>query len=466
MSRFLRVIVGLGCIAGFAGGASAAGATTHSVRLIDTNRIIGFPQQVAAGKVDREGGIAAASKAPSITQQPQNETVPAGSAASFSAAASGSPTPTVQWSLSTNGGSRWSTIRGATSTTYTFTVTSSENGYEYRAVFRNRVGSATTNAATLTVGSSTPVAPNITSEPSSETVANGATASFSAAASGTPTPTVQWWQSSNGGAFSAIPGANSTTYSFTSTTSENGDQFYAVFTNSQGSAQTNTVALTVSASLVESSNWSGYADLNQTYDAVSASWKVPTVTCSGSSSSYSAEWIGIDGYSSNTVEQDGSEADCLSGSPSYDAWYEMYGDNAVNSGYEVELSPSSYPVSHGDAMNASVSVAGSTWTLSISDTTQGWNFSTQIGYSGAAESSAEWIVERPEICSFSCRLASLADFGTVTFTGSQASVGSNSSTISGNPDTAIEMVNGSTPLATPGSLDGAGDSFTDTWQAS
>ena len=470
MSLFLRVIVGFGCVVTLACGASVAGATNtkHVASLIDTNRIVGFPQHVAtSGKDGGAGGVAAASRAPSITQQPQSETIPVGGTASFSAAASGSPTPTVQWYVSTNRGSRWSTIRGAASTTYSFTVTSSENGYEYEAVFRNRAGTATTNAATLTVGSATPVAPSITSQPSSENVANGSTASFSAAASGTPTPTVQWWQSTNGGtSFAAVSSATSAAYSFTATTSENGYEFYAVFTNSQGSAQTNTATLTVTAAMVESSNWSGYADLNQTYDAVRASWTVPTVSCSSRSSSYSAEWIGIDGYSSNTVEQDGSEADCISGSPSYDAWYEMYGDNAVNSGYEVELSPSSYPVSHGDAMSASVSVSGSIWTLSISDSTRGWNFSTQINYSGAAASSAEWIVERPEICSFSCQLAALADFGTVNFTGADASVGSNSSTISGNPDTGLEMVSGSTPLATPGNLDAAGDSFTDTWQAS
>ena len=51
--------------------------------------------------------------------------------------------------------------------------------------------------------------------------------------------------------------------------------------------------------------------------------------------------------------------------PNYDAWYEMYGDNAVNSGYKVELSPATDPVAPGDGMTASVSLAGSTWTLAI-----------------------------------------------------------------------------------------------------
>jgi hypothetical protein len=279
---------------------------------------------------------------------------------------------------------------------------------------------------------------------------------------------VQWWESTNdGSSFSTVSGATSTTYSFTATSSENGDEFYAVFTNSTGSATTNTVTLTVTAALVQSSNWSGYADLDATFDAVSASWAVPTLSCSGQTSSYSAQWTGIDGYSSDTVEQDGTEADCIDGSPSYDAWYEMYGDSAVDSGYEVELNPATgyYPVSPGDTITASVTVSGSSWTLFLADVTH-WTYSTTISFSGAAESSAEWVVERPEICSFGCSLTSLADFGSVTFSKASASVGSVSAPISSYANTGIEMVNSTTPLAVPGALNSSGNGFTDTWQAS
>jgi hypothetical protein len=84
--------------------------------------------------------------------QPANQTVTAGQTATFTAAASGSPTPTVQWQLSTNGGSTWGNIAGATATTFAVTnTTTSQSGSEYRAVFTNSAGSATSNAATLTV---------------------------------------------------------------------------------------------------------------------------------------------------------------------------------------------------------------------------------------------------------------------------------------------------------------------------
>ncbi len=63
----------------------------------------------------------------------------------------GQTAPTVQWQVSTDGGQTWTNITGATSTTLYFVTTSGENGYEYRAVFTNPAGQATTTAAILTV---------------------------------------------------------------------------------------------------------------------------------------------------------------------------------------------------------------------------------------------------------------------------------------------------------------------------
>jgi hypothetical protein len=125
---------------------------------------------------------ATAGTAPSVTQDPSNQTVVTGNTATFTASASGSPTPTVKWQLSTNGGTNWSDIAGATSTTYSFTAASGDNGNQYRAVFTNGVGSdATTSAATLTVQS----APTITSG-NAATFAAGLIESFQVVATGSP----------------------------------------------------------------------------------------------------------------------------------------------------------------------------------------------------------------------------------------------------------------------------------------
>src|SRR3989475_4716187 len=61
------------------------------------------------------------------------------------------------------------------------------------------------------------------------------------------TPTVQWQVSTSGGAFSNVSGATSTTLSFTTASSQNGNQYQAVFTNSAGSATTTAATLTVNS---------------------------------------------------------------------------------------------------------------------------------------------------------------------------------------------------------------------------
>ena len=180
-----------------------------------------------------------------INQQPADLAVQAGAAASFTAAATGSPAPTVQWQQSTDLGATFSNIAGATSTTLSFTSALPQNGYQYRAVFTNSTGSATSTAATLTV-TPPPVNIIITTNPSSATVAVGSTATFSAAATGTPAPTVQWQQSANAGlSFSDIAGATSATLSFTAALAQNGYQYRAVFSNSSGSVSSTAATLTV-----------------------------------------------------------------------------------------------------------------------------------------------------------------------------------------------------------------------------
>ncbi len=89
---------------------------------------------------------------PSITANPGSLTRKAGASASFSASASGTPAPTVQWQVSPNGSS-WSNIAGATSTTYALTATAAQHDKRFRAVFTNSASSATTSPAILTVRS-------------------------------------------------------------------------------------------------------------------------------------------------------------------------------------------------------------------------------------------------------------------------------------------------------------------------
>jgi hypothetical protein len=89
--------------------------------------------------------------APAVTSQPTSASAVAGTVHQFSAEASGAYVPTVQWQESSDAGATWSDITGATSITLSVTAAYGLNGHQYRAVFTNADGSATSDAATLTV---------------------------------------------------------------------------------------------------------------------------------------------------------------------------------------------------------------------------------------------------------------------------------------------------------------------------
>lgn len=203
-----------------------------------------------------------------------------------------------------------------------------------------------------------------------------------------------------------------------------------------------------------SSNWSGYATTGTKYTDVKGSWTEPTVTCSSGQTAYSSFWVGIDGDTTNTVEQLGTDSDCSSGSPVYYGWWEMYPKGSVS------LSSSSYPVRAGDSMSAEVSTNGSgAFTLTMTNSTRHWTFTTSQRSKKARLGSAEWIAEAPS----SGGILPLADFGTVSFSSCTA----NGVSISSNPNPdAITMAANGVTKAVPSGLGSGGTSFSVTWKHS
>src|SRR5882762_2891368 len=201
---------------------------------------LGVITQSGCGGLTSAGAPNTNSGAPSLTTQPASQAVAVGQTATFSVAATGTAPLSYQWQK--NGAA----IIGATSSTYTTpATTTSDNGAQFTVVVSNSVGKATSNAATLTV-SATAVAPSITTQPASQTVTAGQTATFSVAATGTAPLSYQWQK--NG---AAITGATSSTYTTpATTTSDNGAQFTVVVSNSVGKATSNAATLTVSAAAV------------------------------------------------------------------------------------------------------------------------------------------------------------------------------------------------------------------------
>ncbi len=181
-------------------------------------------------------------RAPDITQNPQTQTVCAGDKVTFTAAANGTPTPTVQWQVSTDGGGTFNNLSGETSTTLLFTANFSMNGNKYRAVFTNTCGMTPTSAAMLTVNT-TPV---VLTNPQSVTACVGDVVNFSSTASGSPAPTIQWQVSTdNGATFNNIGGATSNPLTVTATVAVRNNRYRAKFTNTCGMATSQAATLGV-----------------------------------------------------------------------------------------------------------------------------------------------------------------------------------------------------------------------------
>jgi hypothetical protein len=186
-----------------------------------------------------------------------------------------------------------------------------------------------------------------------------------------------------------------------------------------------------------STNWAGYAvqtnlDSPQAnaVTAVSGSWNVPSVA--GKGTAFSSIWVGVDGYTSSTVQQIGTSSDIVDGQPQYYAWYEMFPNDS--------FSVANLTIRAGDSISASVTYIGSDqFSLQLTNNTTNESFSiTQTAY-GAQRSSAEWIVEAP---SSSNGVLPLAKFGTANITGASATIGGETGPID-NPawqNASIDMV--------------------------
>lgn len=272
----------------------------------------------AAARPTGEGTAAPAAEAnvaPKISKQPASATVEAGQGASFSAAASGTPPPTVQWEVSSDSGTSWRAIEGATAATLTIASAQvSENGEQLRAVFKNVAGQATSKAVTLTVLQS----PAITQQPLSVTVEEGQSASFEAAASGSPAPTVKWESSSNAGkTWTAVAGGTSDKLTIAAATASiSGREYRATFKNTSGEALSAVATLTVQkAPVIAKQPTSILVDEGQSaaFEASASGFPTPSVQWEASADD-GGSWSAVEGATSTrltiasvTVAEDGEQ---------------------------------------------------------------------------------------------------------------------------------------------------------------
>ena len=208
-------------------------------------------------------------------------------------------------------------------------------------------------------------------------------------------------------------------------------------------------------------NWSGYADTatkHQTFTKVSGAWTTPSVTCNAEDQ-ITSDWVGLDGFNSNTVEQLGTISWCFQGAPTYFTWYEMFPKGTVEVG--TALKP-------GDKISASVTRTGTSYALKLTDaTTAGNNISVTktCALATCVDTSAEWISERP---SLSIGFVPQAHYNAFKITAGSVTANGHTTTIGAGPGVnSVTMIDATQAynLNTVSALTG-GNAFSTTWKNS
>ncbi len=153
--------------------------------------------------------------ATTISSQPQNTTVCEGANASFTVSVNGT-SPAYQWQVSTDGGTNFTNISGATAATLNLNgVTIAMNNRQYRCVVSGEcAGASISTPAVLSISNSLAV----TGQPQNNNVCAGANAAFSVTASGASV-TYQWEVSVNNGvSYAPVTGATNAALNLTGVT--------------------------------------------------------------------------------------------------------------------------------------------------------------------------------------------------------------------------------------------------------
>lgn len=211
--------------------------------------------------------VADSSVAPSITAQPQAQTVATGADATFTVQATGSGTLAYQWKKNGSALADGGNISGATTAVLTIAAATTDDQGNYSVLVSNDTGSVASSTVALTVVNAT--APTITTQPQSQSGAAGSQLQLKVVASGTGPFTYQWKRDG-----SDVVGATGDTLDFLSLSPDDAGSYTVVVTNTGGSVTS--VAATVSVS---------------TAPAAPVASAATTVTSTG----FTANWAAVSG---------------------------------------------------------------------------------------------------------------------------------------------------------------------------
>jgi len=212
--------------------------------------------------------------------------------------------------------------------------------------------------------------------------------------------------------------------------------------------------------------WAGYVATRASgYGEVRATWRVPAIKCSrathGNGTVYA--WIGEGGYARGVMSpliQAGTASDCFDGLLRYHAFYETYpGSYAQDFPVSIEA---------GDAFAVLVrQISASQWKLSVHDLTLHERSSTLI-YHQVDMTTADFVVERPTLCSSDCSQVSVPRFDPVVFTNVQMRDNAGIPTCCIRNSDRLALADDATGhvLAVPAQIRGMPDSLSVLWRRS
>ena len=261
-----------------------------------------------------------------------------------------------------------------------------------------------------------------------------------------------------------FPPANNPFWNTATTTRASYEISYTLDPINQDSAGTPGVSPLV-RNETSSSNWSGYVSapslttpVENSVNQVSGRWVVPALLPT-SDTGYCAFWVGIDGYTSATVEQIGTSHNWVDGKQQNYAWFEMYPQGP----YQI----TGFPVDKGDVIAGEVNYLGDgVFEMTIRNVTKGVHVVIPTSYTtstSAQRSCAEWVVEAP---SSGQGILPLADFGSATFTHCFTNIQGSQGTINSSSweSDEILMQSGDSIKAKPSSLVNQGRRFHVAWE--
>lgn len=210
-------------------------------------------------------------------------------------------------------------------------------------------------------------------------------------------------------------------------------------------------------------NWSGYVAATHltrpsihSVTAVSGSWIVPIVW-PNTHNSYSAVWVGMDGYNNSMVEQIGTAHNWVKGAAQHYAWFELYPRDA----YMLR----GFPVYEGDVLSATINYRNNVFKMRLYNHTRKVFTIIPSSYTTsktAQRLSAEWIVEAP----YYNGILPLSNFGKIYLSRCKAKIKNVSGYINNRAwkYSPIEMITKNwAPKSIPSNLGSSGTFFA-TWK--